>query len=146
MVDRDEIVGMQQAIEAAPPLQQRLFPGLEDALQATRDAAAATSRPGRPPGQQNRSTIASREKVLQLAEELGITPLEYLWRRMLDPETGNEERHRSAVALLPYTAQKTPVDVNIERRSFNVTLELGGGAMAEAEEGGDLVIEGGLEE
>ena len=141
MAERDEVRGLQDALEAMPPSQAQLFPGLADARAA--DAAAARAA-GRPPGAQNKATIAAREEVERLAAETGLTPLAYLWNRMVDPRVDKDERHKSAVALLPYTARKTPVDVNVENRTFSLTMQLGeGDAVGES---GDLVIEGRSDE
>lgn len=140
MVDRDEIRGMRDAIEATPPAQAALFeePAAAPELPAERKA-------GRPPGAQNRSTVATREEVERLAVEHGMTPLSYLWGVMANEKNPPAARASAAVALLPYTAKKMPVDVNVERRTFSVSLQLGGQVEGEADDG-SFVIEGGSEE
>lgn len=139
MGEDDEIRGMVAALEAELPGQKSLFPGLAE-NQARRELAERRG-PGRPPGAENRRTVETRELTLRLAAEHGITPMEYLWRLMLSPGVDEDRRDRAAVALLPYTAAKMPVAVDVTRRSFSVSIEMDGGEI-EAGEGGDFVIEG----
>lgn len=131
MAERDLIRGLQDAIEATPPAQPDL---LGDAAAPPAEIEAGERRPGRPAGSANRLTVETQAENERLAKAYGVTPKEWLWALMVGvdqvngrqvPQAKLEDRRQAAVALLPYTAKKLPVDVNVDARSLHVSLQLG---------------------
>ncbi len=69
------------------------------------------NRKGRPRGALNKFAMASAQ---QIAEKLGITPLEYLLGEMRNPRNALAVRARCAKAALPYMHPKMPIGVSAE--------------------------------
>lgn len=87
----------------APPKAKRGNPGFKPGVSG--------NPKGRPKGAKNKLTLWSERERIDCAKRFGITPMEWEYSILRDPNESYEHKHAAALALFPYCHKKMPIGI-----------------------------------